>query len=291
MHKNKFFLLACSLVLACTSLLSCTSGNKSDSGQINIALNFKEGEQYLYTTEVKQHINSAGMGTEQSMLMEMIYEVAGTENNNKKLRITYDRVKMSVGNVAFDSRDSSSQTDPDLGMVHTLIGKSFELYLAPDGEIVRVEGLEPFAALGAPGAENPFSDTAVRLMMQNSFDLYPGKPVAVGEQWVKKSQMGFSGIKVNVENTYTLKAVKDNEAEIIVKSVMNLPAMDMALAPGQNMKVEMQGTQDGTIEMDINSGRIIHSKTTQVIKGKMSMGGGELPMDISGDITIDSRKL
>ncbi len=125
--------------------------------------------------------------------------------------------------------------------------------------------------------------------MQNSFDMYPGKVVKVGESWNKHTTMGVSGFNINMENTYTLKSITAGKATVGVVSEMKLPATDMNQG-GMHMKMEMTGKQDGTMEIDVATGQIISGKTHQVINGKINVGGQEMPMDMAGDILISSKK-
>jgi hypothetical protein len=202
-----------------------------------------------------------------------------------------------MGNTTYDSK-TPQKGEGEMNMMDSLIGKSFSIFVAPNGDIVKVDSLVDLINSLSASADksasseiaSQFSDTAVKLMMQNSFDIYPGKAVKVGETWSKKSQMGFSGIKVNVENTYILKSVNGNNATIAVTSVMALPKTNMGAA-ASGMEMEMTGRQEGTIEVDISSGQIISGKTTQDIKGTMTGMGQKMPMTIKGDIVISSKRL
>lgn len=290
LKKSAAFLLLCCLSVCL--LYSC----KTDDG-VSLKLNFKPGDKFLYATEVNQKVNG---NMEQSMLMEMIYGYSGEEGGNKKLDITYDHIRINattpMGSSLYDSRETS---EGEAAFMNGLIGKTFTITIAPNGDIVKIDGLGGLIQALAGNAdsetkaqvESQFSDTAVRLMMQNSFDLYPGKNVKEGEEWGKKSTMSFSGINVNVENTYTLKSVKDGIASVSVSSRMDLPRMEMPGQGGVPMQIEMKGKQEGTMEVELASGRIISGKTTQQISGKISAQGNEMPMEIGGDITISSKKI
>ncbi len=287
--------LLCALTIYTSS---CGPSGEKKQAQVTLQLNFKPGDRYLYTTEVKQNVNSFGMQMEQSMLMEMIYRVTATEGQHKKLEITYEHVAMKMGPNEYDSRRDSA-SNSDLAFVKNLIGKSFSLTLAPDGDITQVEGLENLVQSIAgtdkttkAEIESQFSDTAIKLMMQNSFDLYPGKPVKAGEHWTKRSRMGFSGITVNVENTYTLVSVTDGKAQIKVSSIMQLPLTKMDVQGGQvAMEIEMTGNQDGSIQVDVESGQILLGNTSQHIKGNINVAGQSMPLTIDGDIKISSKKM
>jgi hypothetical protein len=302
--KIAFLLLTC--VAIGIFVPSCKSGSEKEStgnGEaVDLKLNFKPGDKFLYSTKIDQKISyTENMSMNQSMLMEMVYAYSGEDNGNKKLSITYDHIIMNMtspmGNTIYDSRDPK-KSESDMNMMGNLIGKTFNISVAPNGEILKVEGLGDIINSLSDSADksasseiaSQFSDTAVKLMMQNSFDIYPGRTVKVGETWSKKSQMGFSGIKVNVENTYTLKSISGNKATIAVTSIMTLPKTNMGASAG-GMEMEMNGKQDGTMDVDISSGQIISGKTTQDIKGTMTGMGQKMPMNIKGDIVISSKRL
>ncbi len=280
-------------------LFSCNSG-KTDG--IELKINFGQGDKYLYSTQVSQKINSFNTQMEQTMLMDMVYTYAGTEDTNKKLDITYDRIQMTMnspmGQSRYDSKDKTKK-EPEFAFMDNLIGKSFHIVLAPNGDIVSINGLkELIQSLGATtepdvqaAVESQLSDTTVRLMMQNSFDMYPGHKVKVGESWGKKSVMKYSGIGVNVENTYTLKSIDGDKATLAITSVMDLPATSMTGAGDAAMQMQMKGKQEGTMEISIATGQILSGKTTQTIEGNISAGGQVLPIAINGDISISSKKL
>lgn len=302
LRKVAPLLFICSLAFI---LPSCKSGSDKGAGSgdgIELKLNFKPGDKYMYSTQVNQKVSSFGVNADQTLLMEMIYAYAGEEGANKKLDIIYDHVMIKIlspmGQTTYDSKGTEKK-DGSLAFMDSLIGKSFSISIAPNGDITKVEGLGNVIGSIAQNADagtkealnSQFSDTAIRLMMQNSFDLYPGKKVKVGEQWGKKTTMSFSGINVNVENTYTLKSVEGDRATVAVLSAMNLPKTDMGSAAGVPMQMEMSGKQEGTMEVEQSTGRIISGKTTQTINGKISAAGQELPMSINGDITINSKKI
>ncbi len=286
-----------SFVAVCAILVLFSCGKENTE----LKINFKKGDKYLYTTQVNQKINSFGMQMEQGMQMEMIYAYSGDEGANKKLDITYNHVMITMnspmGQMKYDSKDSG-QKDPEYAFMDNLIGKSFYITVAPNGDIVNVGGLsELIRSLPAStdndvraSMESQLGDTAIKLMMQNSFDMYPGKKVAVGDTWTKKTMTNYSGVNINVENTYTLKAVNGSQASVGIVSIMSLPSAD-SLNNGVPMQMEMNGKQEGTLEIDIASGQIISGKTTQTIEGKLSANGQTIPMSINGDITISSKKL
>lgn len=294
-RKIAFILLTCAT--AGIFAPSCKSGTEKESagtGEADLRLNFKPGDKFLYATKIDQKISLTQMSMDQSMLMEMVYACTGEDSGNKKLTITYDHIVMNMvspmGSMVYDSKNPQKNDKEMSSTLDSLIGKVFSISVAPDGRIVKTEGLEDLIKSQNSSNEmaGQFSDTVVKQMMQTSFDIFPGKVVKIGESWSKKSQMGFSGMRVNVENTYVLKSIEGNKATIAMTSAMNLPTSDNDTIAAM---VQMTGKQEGTIDIDISSGQIISGKTTQDIKGTMTVMGQQMPMNIKGNIVISSKKL
>jgi hypothetical protein len=281
---------------------SCKSGSgNSGTAPIDLKMNFKSGDKYIYTTKINQNIGMMeGMTMNQNMTMEMLYACTGDNAGNKNLDITYQHILMEMngpmGVMKYDSKEPSKREASGFDIMDSLIGKSFGLTVAPNGNIISVNGLDKLLqafsggdAKMQAGIKNQLSDTGVRMMMQNSFDMYPGHAVKVGDTWNKKTQMTFSGIDVNVDNTYTLTSVQDGKANLTLSSLLELPKTSMENSPG-GTQMELSGKQDGNIEIEIASGQVISSKINSDIKGKMTMGGAPQNISIKGVINVNSNK-
>lgn len=298
MKQLKHIVLACLTLAAVAVIPSCKSGSSSEG--IDLKLNFKVGDKYLYTTQINQNIGlMQGISMNQNMVMEMLYGCKADNAGTKDLEITYDHIEISMtspmGEMKYDSK-APKQGANGMNMMDSLIGKSFILSVAPNGEILKVSGLD--AIIASFSTNNPteqesvksqLSDTAIRMMMQNSFDMYPGHKVKVGDTWNKKQQMTVSGININMENTYTLKSVEDGKATLTVSSDLNLPQTNMGTDSLQT-QMELKGKQDGTIELDIATGQVINSKIISDIKGKMVMQNAPEDINIKSTISVTSKK-
>lgn len=308
MHKKqnmkifKYIVVLAMAFIGVLTMPSCNSGSSDAKNGVELKLNFKTGDKYLYTTEIVQNIGiAAGMSMMQKMQMELLYSCTGDSAGTKKMDITYDHILMSMsspmGEMTYDSKSPKADA-AGMNILDSMIGKTFTLSVAPDGQIVAVGGLdkilESFTNNKDPQTQanikNQLSDTAIRMMMQNSFDMYSGKMVKEGDTWNKKEQMTFSGIDVNVDNTFTLESVADGKANIKLNSAMNLPKTNMGAAT-QNAEMELNGKQEGTIIMDVATGQIISSKISTDIKGKMTMENVPQDINIRGTINVTSKKM
>lgn len=301
-------LLLLSAGLFCIGALSgCKGGSTTGSGEaVTLKFNFQPGTKYQYIMDSKQIIKQSPMGTEmtvnQDMTMQSTYEVNGDDNGNKKLTVFYDRVMMKTAaagmNLEYDSQDSTKQ-DPMLKSLGGMINKPFSMTVTPSGEITKVEGLseilngmvdpsDPNAATIRQQLEGAFNDSAVRNMMQQSIYIYPDKPVKPGDTWTRKFSMNMGPFSMNMDNNFKLVSADGTTAHVELDSKITGNAVNNPQAQG--MKIEMNGTQKGTMDLEIATGMITDSKMKQDIKGKINVNQMEMPISIASDIHITGKK-
>lgn len=282
---------AAAMLAAAALFTSCKSGDgkgntAANGGAVELKFNLPEGSKYLYSTDIKQQTSTMGQSMTNNMLMEFTYDVKAAENNNKQLAVTYTRMKMDMNGMgqtmSYDSNDSA-KANPNMKALNNMIGKSFTTTVAPNGSIVKVEGIEGLAPAGTPGMDAE----AMKQMMQTSFNIFPDKPVKVGESWTKTSDMNMQMMKMKMDTKYTLKKVDGDKATI---------EMDGKISTGagtevQGMKLDLNGTQTGTMEVEIATGQAVSGDIKQIIKGKMQAGGQEIPMDVTSEIKITGKKM
>jgi len=286
-------------VLAMAALQSCKHGEP-----VNLKFNFQPGTKYQYVTETKQVIKqvSQNMTMNQDMTMSTVYEVTNAEGDNKKISVMYDQLAVKSSNgattVEYDSKDPGKQ-DQNLKYMNGMLNKPFSMTVNDKGEIVQLSGVKEMIA-GIADSSNPnmemvkeqmnqtFNDSTIRSMMQQSFYVYPDNAIAPGDSWER--QFSMTGmINMQMNNKFKLVSVSNGIAHIEVNSKIvgtagNNPAM-------KQMKMELNGTQTGTMDVEVSSGLITDSKMKQNMKGKMSMMGMEIPMEISSDVHITGKKL
>ncbi len=279
-------------------LLSCGGGRGEGAnadGTISISLNPPENTKYLFSSDVKQTVTVMGMATAQNMLMEYSYEVTAAEGANKTMRVMYDHIKMEMTtmgrNMVYDSKDSKSDHSI-YGAMDSMIGKSFEVTIDPEGKILDLKGWDKVMGSASGGPANMIDENTVKQMLETNINVYPNGPVIVGDQWKKSATTNVQMMTMTVNATYTLKEVKNGMALIKMEGKINMdPSADTTLAKGMNMNVNMSGEQSGTLHIELKTGRITTADIKQHVKGSMSMGGQEMPMEINSDISLSTRPL
>ena len=108
----------------------------------------------------------------------------------------------------------------------------------------------------------------------------------VGKSW-KRTYNINQGVAVNIETTYKLKELKNNQAVITFKSKLtpNVDGEPMVMGP-MEMTYEMLGKQSGTILMNLSNGWPASIDVDQDMEGTMHISGQMGEMD--GDMKIKS---
>src|ERR1700748_479665 len=97
MKQVRYILLGLFTMAGIAAMFSCRSGTGSNGAAVDLKMNFKDGDRYLYTTKINQNIGlMQGLSMDQNMTVEMIYTGKGEASGNKTLDITYDHIAMEM---------------------------------------------------------------------------------------------------------------------------------------------------------------------------------------------------
>ena len=302
-------LLALGILAATTTTARITNDGTTKvqpaHAAIDLKFNLQPGERYLFSSAVKQEITQEAMGqkivTLQEITTDYLYAVKSKENGITEIDVTMDALKMDtdVGGmqrITFDSNDPEGST-PEMKMMSNIVGKSFQLFINEDGSIEKVVGFEDvFNSTDGAGNEmlkQTFGDSSLVQNMNQITNIYPGKAVDIGDTWVKT----FSGTIANmmVSKATTSIELAEVNGEVAVLSMDAQLSFSKAPEAGGNpmlasAEFEMNGTQSGTITVDIASGLPIQSTLKQDISGTMSIQGMEIPISITSDIITTGEK-
>ncbi len=189
---KKSFLFAAGMFLTAASILGCKSKN-----EVDLKFNVQPGTKFQYSTVTSQQIKQSQGGQsaniDQQITMTSNFEVGAAEGENKKITVSYDRIAMKTTgenvSITYDSKDTA-HSDLPLKYLGYMINKPFHVILNPKGDVVRVTGLQEVVdeivlkntdPVTTPALkqqiEQQFSDSVVRSILQQSFSIYPDKPV------------------------------------------------------------------------------------------------------------------
>lgn len=120
---------------------------------------------------------------------------------------------------------------------------------------------------------NPlFSKTKIEGLVGNVIVSFPDGPVDVGDSWQGKAVLPAAA-PVDIDLTYTLKEKKQSVAVIGIDSKINMfdePAPG-PVGPMGPTKVTLTGSYTGSVQIDPNTGWMLHKKATMQCSGRIMM--------------------
>lgn len=280
------------LSAAALSLLFFYACNTNNSGQAyTIKMRLNKGDSFQQEMQMNMLMNTAGMEMNMKMNFGLLFNVINSSPEEKEIRFTYNKMHTEI-----DMGKLPNVNMPDSVVNKSnkyIIGKSVLLKLSGNNEIMSVSGFDEIL-------NNPSQDSATHEMMRKMFSkdqfnsmsgmmfsMYPKKPVKVGDTWTDQTNLNIANMEMKVDNKFTLIAVKNNLAEIGIDGTIKGAGEIMQRSTG--MKMDMSGTQKGTITIRMDNG-YLHTGSYKIdIKGVMQMMGQKIPMtmkanyDLKGD--------
>jgi hypothetical protein len=293
--------------LIITALIVTSLLNLQAIAQKAIDLSFKpeNGSNYLVTSNSDIIINQTMMGQEMKIDMsygaDMLYEILPSVPN-KDLKMTYGKTKMNMSmmgrNISMDSENPDT-TDALSKPMHALKGSVITATVSNKGEVVKITGTEELnkkltdASGGNPQTaemlKGVIGEKALKSAFEQSFKIYPDKPVKLGDSWITTTTIESTYILHSV-NTYTLNKIDGNNAVLDVASKLSTNGAQKMETNGMEMNITLDGGQKGTMIVDIASGIAVSSQLEQALKGKIEVMGNEVPMTVSTKSKMNSVK-
>jgi len=286
--------------------------------KIQYQMRFKEGEKYYLRVVTEQKISQTVSGQEQNIEQTIglgyDLDVKNVEpNGNAWVSYTYRWVKLiqkgAGGRVVYDSSEKGLPVPLMAQGFAALLEESFSLKTTPQGRVEAVEGLQTLRSnVGKKLPEGPMKEAmmmglkqfineeGVKEMTESSMAIYPEKPVGIGDSWRKTVDL-TQGAAMTIENEWILKDRKNGISFIEVKSSIksNPKAVPMGMG-STKVSYDISGKQQGLIELEELTGRLIRSKTNQEISGQMKVEitGQQpqppIPVKIDGIVTCEMTK-
>lgn len=279
-------LMAASASTGCNSSDSKSESGTSKSGGSgeahDLKFNLKPGTAYTYDMDVMQNIEAAGTTSTNNLYSKYTFNVKEATEGNSKMEVVYDLMRMEVKSMGKTIKMSSEDQETESQAFRDMVNKPFSMTVSPQGKVVSIDGWESIDKNGAMKADD------LKQSMETSLNIFPDKPVKVGDSWKKEASMTMQMFKLNMSSTYTLTEVKGNTATISMDSDIKMAQDNQAASNGMNM--DLKGTQKGKIDVELNTGMTLSGTITQEIKGEMQVQGQKMPMSIKSDIKISGKQ-
>jgi hypothetical protein len=290
MRTTRFFLF----------VIGCCLAPIGAQAQVKLSFNPEKGERYLYLAKMESATKQQMMGQEIPVdtSVDMLYEMNIQDKNADRIVIecTYREILMStsspLGNMKYDSKNGSENPTEMETMMAQLFGgmieKPFRVTFDANGSVQSLSGWDaivqdvtksltsnPQTGQMAAVMMQMFDEKAIRNMFEQSFNIYPDKPLNVGDTWNSTFNLPMMGMDNKMNSVFTLKAIDGDTALIDVASAIDFQ-INMNGAEGQ-----VAGEQKGEMNLCLKTGMPVLSVTTQNARGNIKMQEMEMQMEMT----------
>jgi hypothetical protein len=252
----------------------------ASDGKVDLRFNLAEGRTYRYDMKVDMEMQmgerTMGNGSEMNYTMQVL------DNNGKTktIRVRYDKVSMAMNmggqTLEFSSEmkagDPSNPMNIAGNMLVAMKGKSFLMKVNERGKITEVTGFDEMAEsmigemkisdqqkkMMMQSFKAQFNDAAVKEMFGQSFEIFPERPVKVGDSWTRKPAAS-AGTRQQITTTYTLRSINGATATLDTRS---------EVVAGEGAA---KGSGTGTLQVDMRTGLVTSGNFTQSLEGERKM--------------------
>jgi len=282
--------------------------------QVQLQFVFNKGdthrETYIMDRTIEQKLPERTVTMEQRTEMTMRFDVQRVNSDGSaQIKVTYESVAVKQegpeGGLNYDSENPPSPMPDKAKPFAALVGRGFGMTLSPAGEIEEITGIDALIGAvvstvpegrrrqAAAAARKQFGPETMKRMMNVALGYCPKRPVAPGDTWRDRYSVSVP-YPVIAENTYTLKKVSGDKLHIGLSTTFRPnPDADPIRRPGATMRVTMNGSQQGTIVVDQNTGWLIRADIDQKISGTSKLQSTsnpdkvlEWPVNVTGDYII-----
>ena len=301
---RKFHTAAC--LLCCAFLLaSCAAlGGLGKEDKHTLRFRPEKGAGYTLLFKLENKINQRLRGRD--FLMRMNHElrinmtVTKSDAESATLLTTLDHYKHfgsdPTRSVSYDSRSAGDVKPPENAIFGPLVGKSFYLTVASNGEVLDFELVSDSAGEAknaetdeSPGealTAKPYDKEYLGALMQGFFFTYPDREIGIGDVWTERGDFELL-VPMSKRINYTLKGQKDETLFVDVAStfVFDSNAKDIEYM-GLKIRPTLKGSASGVLSIDRASGLLKSYKSTASITGDMVIAADRRPPGMPGSWPI-----
>lgn len=266
------------------------------SNQVPLKLNLNISDRYRFTSEsntrITQQETDHELQTTSRNIIQFLFEVESKEDNVFKIKTTFERVAFTLQLpekiIQIDSDEINDISDSTYSKLYRLyINKPFYTTINKEGKILEITGLTKPENLAIKD-HTLLTDFLLLKDIKEALHVLPNHSVNMGESWTNSSISDFENrMSFNVKKTFTLESLSEDLAWINVNheiSSKNESSLE------EDSKI---GSQEGTIELDRESGVILHSEIQTELEGTFYNSAHDLnsPIQMSSTKIFKGEKL
>ena len=293
MKPFSFIFLYFALLLA-IGAGSCNVKEKDNEDRIHLKLKLKSGDIYSYSFQQTQDIQGIGnTDLHQTMNIGMFYQKVDTLSDIHQVKVTFSHIKIKnnspIGQLDYNSNNPDSNSL--LKSIGNVVGQTYFINFNDAGSLNKVINPPPIERnLTEDDLAKIINDSTFSILLRNHFGLYPGKGLKVNDEWSRKINIMLFNYDIIQESTFRLQKIENGVATISSVGTLKVPKIKEEQTEN-NFKIKMEGQQNGSIKIDLESGIVLSFQSQLTLNGTISMMGQSFPLKIKGETKAVSRKI
>ncbi|EAY28141.1 DUF6263 family protein [Microscilla marina] len=271
-----------------------------------LTLKLTPNTSYVIQQQISQYIEQEFQGQRQNSSITYQYNIKEIDEEGfYKIVVVYKKIHYKQGKSTYNSEDTTATETALSRALGAMIDSRITMQVNNQGQVRELIGADELIEkmLNAKAVANKatrerlhktfkkaFGEAALRESMDQFFNIYPNKKIAVGDSWSKKFEKTASfPSKVNM--TWTLDKVEENTGLINIKATVR-PTPNTIVDLGiVTAKYDLNGTQEGSMDIDIETGWTQRYYIKQVMSGTMymTMNNGSQEIAVDTKITTTSK--
>ncbi|WP_299457767.1 DUF6263 family protein [uncultured Microscilla sp.] len=270
-----------------------------------LTLKLTPNTSYIIKQQISQHIEQEFQGQRQNIRQNNSityqYEIKEIDEEGfYKIVVVYQKIHYKQGKSVYDSEDTTAKETTLSRALGAMIGSKITMQVNKQGKVRDLTGADELiekmlnARAIADKAtrerlhktfKKAFGKVALRESMEQFFNIYPDKKVATGDHWSKKVEK-TAAFPSKVDITWTLDKVEKNTGLINIKAIVR-PTPNIIVDLGiVKAKYDLNGTQEGSMDIDMQTGWTKRYYIKQVMVGTMYMTTNNSSQEIAVDTKI-----
>jgi hypothetical protein len=275
--------------------------------KLRLRYDLYEGKSFSYKSSTEQEIEQRIMDQiiEMRQAFSYVYDFLVLEKIKKKeyrIQVTYRSLYFKQSSLdqhlEYDSENPKEELPAPLKIFDALKGKSFEMLMNTRGEILALSGIDSllekvFLSLDMFGKDDKklimeaiqrqFNEKSMKENMEKLFILYPDKKIKEGHSWTNITTNTIL-IPMHITTKYTWNETENAALKLSYDALCEASEEGDSLVIGYLiMHYDLQGKEEGNIQIDKNSGMILEAHNKHFFKGTILVNTDKKwPVEVRG---------
>lgn len=309
--KNYFIKSGLLLFIFLMFFSSCSNKEK-----YTLEYNFNKDDSFrqhmTVQTNVMQNQNGKDMNITSLMQVNLLFTLVEADKDTYTMEVIYEFISMEMdlnGTKIFLKSNTENDIATPMHMdplFKSMIGIPVKLVTDKKGNMQSVSGFDKIMESMMSSVQEDVdtsvkdqmfavikqqaSEEALKSMFDNMFSYFPEKDVAIGDSWtINKKASASNGVNVNMSSVLnlTLKDVENGTAILVCNGTLSTPKEGIdSETMGMSTNTILNGTQEGTILIDMGTGITTNMNIVQNFEGKTTVGELEVPQTFVNKIKV-----